>query len=317
MPIKTMSQVVEFRLAEQQIREIPLDRYRPEKPVEDVFHWYDVTGSDPDLLQSFCGKIGIDPAAFEDFQAEPLFPHLEEREESLLIFLPTMDGNRCLFYLTAHYLLTLCPKPIASLETVRQILRKEFRHAQSPGFLLFLFFDEETDFWASWLARLEDELDVVEDKIHGEFDPGVNEEIFRLKKRILTAKKFLTAERDILMRLSGKKIAVITEVGRQFLSDLYTRTQHLVESLEMLREMLSSAHDSSMSVLSQRMNEVIKILTVFSAIFFPMTLLPTFFGMNFAVIPGAHWRYGFWICVGSVALIGALFAYYFKRRGWL
>lgn len=322
-----MSQLIEFQLEGRKIRERTLDEFFLLNPQEGVFYWCDLSDSQDERNGLLFKKLGIEEPLLEELRTDDLTPHLEEKEESLLFFLPALlkmgqgeeepQVRRCLVYLAPHFLVTLAPEGFPALEAVRKNYRKEFLHAASAGFLLFLLFDEKISEWAALLSQFEAKVDRIEEGIQESKDGEVGAQIFRLKKKLLFAKKFLSAERDILMKISGKKISVITEKGRLSLGDLYQHTQNLVNSLDMLREILSLSLDSYMSVLSQRLNQVMKVLTTFATIVLPMSLVPAIFGMNFEVIPGSHWRHGFWASLAIMAGVGGILAFYFKRRRWL
>ena len=320
-----MVHIYEFRLEGRQIREIPPAEFAYREPPEGVFYWFDGEGTEglPPLLE----QLGFFPDLLREFHAEDLTPHLEEQESSLTIFSPWIDNledpgrppavSRGLVFLTRHYFLSVSEGSHPPMDRLRRNFRKEFQHAASAGFLLFLFFDEQMSGWAGRLERLEESAEGIEESVHERASPAVNQEIFRLKKRVLLARKHLAAERDILMRISGKKMAMITEAGRQSLGDLYHHATNLTNSLEMIREILSFTQDSYLSVLSQKMNEVMKVLTLIATIVLPISLVPAIYGMNFRWMPGLESRHGFWLSLGGMGAAGLLLIGYFRRKGWL
>jgi magnesium transporter len=112
-------------------------------------------------------------------------------------------------------------------------------------------------------------------------------------------------------------MSFIQEETLPFLRDVYEHTIQIVESIEMFREILSSIHDVYLSIISNKMNQVMKVLTIFASIFIPLTFLVGVYGMNFKYMPELQWPWAYPVLLGIMILITGLMLIFFKRKKWI
>ncbi len=220
------------------------------------------------------------------------------------------------FFLSERFFVSYSPEPVRCLAKVNRIYDRNVRFAQSIGFLLFLVFDQVVQDYVGMLQPLENESEAIDNRIFEESTETINEDILRLKRRTLRYKRVVSAVRDLLMHVSARKIPVITEAGRGSLVQVYHHAQVLVTSIEGLREMINSSLDSYRSLQGQKLNETMKVLTLFASIIMPMTLIAGIYGMNFQNMPELAWPLGYFMALGVMAMTGLGLLLFFRARGW-
>jgi magnesium transporter len=142
-------------------------------------------------------------------------------------------------------------------------------------------------------------------------------EIFALKKDLITLRRSTNPQRDILAELSSREIDFISPKVRTYFRDVFHHIWRIADTIDTYRDVITGALESYMTILSNRMNEVMKTLSVVATIMLPLTVLTGIFGMNFAYIPGLEFDSGFYIFVAIVILIVGFMAYYFRKKHWL
>jgi magnesium transporter len=292
----------------------------------DKIYWIHADRARDDELVRLSADLRLPEDITQALRDPPSLPGMLEGESNVLLNLEYWSPERAdlgkeaaklALFMTSKLVLTASHEDVPAVVHFERTCRRELRFAQSTGFILFLILDRLTDDFVTMLGPLDGRCERLSDDIHERFDAQANKKILDLKHQVLVMKRVVTSLRDILMRLSGRRIPVVTEACRESLQDIYDHAHVLVASIESLREMAASTLDSYMSVLAQRLNETMKVLTVFSAIIMPMTLVAGVYGMNFDWMPEIHWRFGYaWALVLMVVCGGGL-VYFFRRRGWI
>jgi magnesium transporter len=169
------------------------------------------------------------------------------------------------------------------------------------------------------LDDFDDRIDKLEDDIFTLRRPNnqILSEIMDLKRSVLRLRRISGKQMDILHRMSRGEFALIPEEMRPFYRDVYDHLVRVVDLAENYRDLISGSLEAYLSVVSNRLNEIMKVLTIFSAVMLPLTFIAGVYGMNFDNMPELHSRYGYygvWIIMAVVAVGMLLF---FKRRGWI
>jgi magnesium transporter len=141
-------------------------------------------------------------------------------------------------------------------------------------------------------------------------------DLFEHKKEMLTLRRVLTAERDALNQLLRQDLRILPDSSIIYFQSVYDHVVRLVETVDTYRDLLSSAMDMHLSVVSNRLNQVMKTLTVVSTILMSASLIAGIYGMNFQYMPELHWRYGYFAALGLMALVASLLYSVFKRLRW-
>ncbi|MBI1909373.1 MAG: magnesium transporter CorA family protein [Deltaproteobacteria bacterium] len=319
------TQAVTFNLTTREIKKEPLDSFsfKTEKPEE--IYWIHLNSLESALLEKARARLDLSEELVGELTAVESLPDLTEAENhitlTLYYWLPPREGEepagarRLMLHLTPRYCLTVAPDPIPALEAFNATYTREFRFAQTTGFMLFLVLDNLVDDYGKMLRTIDQTSEAIDDQIHIAFNEKLNTRILDLKRNIITLKRTVSSLRDILMRLSGRKIPVISESCRQSLGDVYNHAQIATVQLESLRELVSGSLDAYNAALSQKMNETMKVLTLFASITLPMSLIAGIYGMN-VPLPGSEHPLGLAIVLGLMITSGVGLYAFFKKRGW-
>ena len=319
-------QAVSFDLKSRAIEEHPLDSYHPDLSQPDRIAWVHLNSPSGESFQSMADKLEIPEELVRELRSPETMPDVIETEKSLTVSAPyweppregeeEAEPSRIVLHLTDRYCLTLADSPLPALERFASTYQREFRFAQTPGFILFLILDNLIDDLTRTLRKMEERSEKIDDRIQMSFSEGLNREILSFKRHIITLKTCVASLRDTLMRISGRRILVISEACRLSLSEAYSHAQGLMNQIEALRELAHNSLEAYNTALAQRMNRTMKILTVFASFILPMSLIAGIYGMNFQGMPELGWRHGYLFALGLMAACSSALLILFKKKGW-
>ena len=223
-------------------------------------------------------------------------------------------------FLGTNYVITYHHDSFRSINNVKQLLRTSPVSCQrGPAFLLHQILDQVVDYYSPVLDDFDNRIDQLEQEIFGLKRPNnqILAQIQDLKRSVLRLRRISTKQMDILLRMSRGEFALIPEEMRPFYRDVFDHLVRVVDLSESYRDLISGSLEAYLSVISNRMNEIMKVLTIFSAIMLPLTFIAGVYGMNFDNMPELHSRYGYYgtLIVMATVAIGMLI--FFWRRGWL
>jgi magnesium transporter len=220
-------------------------------------------------------------------------------------------------FLGRNYLVTHHRQSVDAVERVWRHVCAEHRELEyGPDYLLYLLLDTLTADYMPTIDALDDTLDALETAVFSRLTSQTLGTIFAVKRAALHLRRIINPQREVLNKLARDSYNVIDPKDRVFFRDVYDHLVRLVDLNETLRDLTSGALDTYMSVTSNRINEVMKVLTVISALFMPISFVTGFFGMNFQGLPFDN----HWLMVGVVGMILVTplsMLYWFVLRGWL
>ncbi|HKG45586.1 MAG TPA: magnesium/cobalt transporter CorA [Pyrinomonadaceae bacterium] len=223
-------------------------------------------------------------------------------------------------FLGRNYVITYHHDMFRSINNVKQLLRTTPVACQrGPAFLLHQILDQVVDFYSPVLDDFDDRIDRLEENIFTLKSPNnaILTEIMALKRSVLRLRRISIKQMDILLRMSRGEFALISADMRPFYRDVHDHLVRVVDLSESYRDLISGSMEAYLSVVSNRLNEIMKVLTIFSAIMLPLTFIAGVYGMNFDHMPELHSTYGYyavWIIMIVVAVGMLLF---FRKRGWI
>lgn len=315
-----MAKAVAFDLKSREIHDVELDEAHRRE--EGLIHWVHLELDDDFAARA--GSFGLGAEDIATIRAAGTQPEMEESEDALLLVLPYWSPSfaegqtaHLVIHLTADRCLTACDHPLRAIRAFDRSYRMEFRYAQSPGFILFLVLEFLVEDYGTMVGKLDDEGQAFDDRIIGALDDDLNRDILSFKRRVTTLRRVAGHARSVIGRLAGRRIAVVSEACRESLADVGNEAQAVLTSVESLRDMADSAFDSYRSELAQRLNEIMKVLTMFSIAILPMTLIAGVYGMNFTYMPEIGWVGGYPLALALMLLSGIAILAFFKRKGWL
>lgn len=292
------------------------------------FMWVGLYEPAEDLLRQVQHEFGLHDLAIEDALRAHQRPKVERYGESLFVVLRTAQMNRetiridfgeTHFFVGPGYLVSVRHGPSLSYAEVRarceatpQLLVK------GPGFVLYAIMDFIVDQYFPIIEALEDDLEGLEEEIFGEvFSRATTARIYRLKRDLLELKRAVSPLVDICNRLMRFDLDLIPEDTRPYIRDVYDHTIRINERVDTLRELLTSALEANLSLISVAQNESLKKLAAWAAIIAVPTMIAGIYGMNFKSMPELEWPFGYPLVIG-IMLAGCGYLYvHFRRSGWL
>jgi magnesium transporter len=296
--------------------------------LSDRFVWIGLHEPDVALLAAVQGEFGLHDLAIEDAARAHQRPKLERYGESLFVVLRTahldresggVDFGETHLFVGPAYVVSVRHGP--SLPYVEVRSRCEASPsllARGPGFVLYSLMDFVVDQYFPVLDAFEDKLEALEDEIFGKsFDRDTTERIYQLKRDLLEVKRAIAPLVDMCNRLVRTDMTLIPEDMRPYFRDVYDHVIRINEMIDTLRELLTTALEANLSLISVSQNDAMKRLAGWAAIFAVPTMIAGVYGMNFKFMPELEWQLGYPLVMGF--MLGACgFLYYkFKRSGWL
>ena len=280
--------------------------------------WLDLEGDPDSLSQELTGLDSLHPLTIERLFTPGPRAFLEEFDDYLHILLQEIHYHQtyqvCHFILGSNYLITIHRPNFYWPEKTNPPSRF---FSQGSDILFYYLVQPIIEAGFEALDTVADITEELEDKIFSRPDNQLLNELFNLKRELIEIRKALAPMREVFALISRRDNPFVDDQALPFMSHHYDQLIRLHEISDSQREIVASALEIYLSSISNRMNEIMKTLTIVSTIILPATLVVGFYGMNFQHFPGLSWKYGIW-CVLFLILIGtAGMLWYFKRKKWL
>lgn len=185
-------------------------------------------------------------------------------------------------------------------------------------YLMYTILDAVVDNYITVIEAFSDRVEELEDSVFdAQPNNNISNHIQEQKREILKIRRYIFPLREVINKLEKTETKIIEEKTHHFLRDLYDHIVHVNENIELYREMIWSLMDMYMTIISNKMNEVMKVLTIIATIFIPLTFIAGIYGMNFDNMPELHYQNGYFILLGVMAVIFVFMLLYFRRKKWL
>jgi magnesium transporter len=295
--------------------------------------WVDVVGlGSEETLRTLAQIFHIHPLALEDIVHTNQRAKVDTFDENLFIVLRIVDTSheqiceQFSLVLGKNYLVTFQERPGDSFDLVRSGLRiKESvaRQGVHSDYLAYRLIDASIDAYFPILESIGDHLDDLDDPAAIAHTEKAFGQLHVVRRELLLLRRAIWPIRDAISELRSEVTPFVCESTRVYLRDCYDHAVQLIDLMESYRDIAGDVRDYYLSSISNRMNEVMKILTLISTIFLPITFLAGVWGMNFDPdsspynMPELRWRYGYPMSIVVMALVVTGMFWYFKRKGWL
>ena len=305
-----------------------VDECRPFRDTPTVT-WINVAGiHDIEALRALGDCYGIHPLVMEDILNTHERPKLEEFESYLFIVLKSLAIDRETVEIEAeqisvivgqNFVISFEEAPAGVFAAVRDRIRNERGRIRQGGadYLAYCLLDAVVDNYFLVLDGLSGEIEEVEDQLLADPSREMLHRVHRLKRELIFLRKSVWPLREVLAVLERADSGLVRESTVIYLRDVYGHTIQIVDTIESLRDIVSGMHDTYLSSVSNRLNEVMKVLTIWATIFIPLTFLVGVYGMNFRHFPELAWRWSYpllWAVMLTAALCMLAF---FRKRKWL
>jgi magnesium transporter len=289
--------------------------------------WADVSDPTSQDFDDLAEEFGFHHLSIEDCRSEHQRPKVEEYPGYYFIVLyeaelagpaDRLELRELNIFLGRNYLVTVHSRPIRAIGTARRLWSEWVdRSDQGSGLLAYLLIDAIVDDYLPLLDLISERVDYLEDSIFGEFRSNSIEEIFNVKKKLLYLRRSITPLRDVFNTLLRREQPIFPRETHVYFQDVFDHLIRVADTIDTLRDMLSSTMDAYLSVAGNRMNQVMKRLTSISTILMSVTLVAGIYGMNFVFMPELHWRFGYVFALLSMVGVGLALYFYLKRIRWI
>jgi magnesium transporter len=291
-----------------------------------AINWIDLEGAgDPATLTHLGERFGLHPLAMEDALNVPQRPKAERYDTHFFIVLRIIRGTseieeeQISIFFGADWVVSVRERD--GTDTFGAV-REAIRHARgrvrgaAADYLAYLLVDAIVDGYFPVLDALGDRMEALQDEAIAQPTQATLIQIQRLRHGILILRRAVWPVREEIGVLQRDDSGLIANETKVFLRDAYDHAVQALDMIESLREGAASVMEVYLSAQNQRLNQVMKVLTVIATLFIPLTFIASIYGMNFDFMPELHWRYGYLWALGLMAVCSVAMAAYFKRRGW-
>lgn len=285
----------------------------------------------PQILEELGEKFGLHPLALEDVLKQGQRTKLEIYDQVCFVVLNdayrdsegTLLLSQVSMFLGKNFVISIEASESDLFEAIRQRLRSNGPiRSKSADYLFYALIDLVVDRGFPMLESFGEQLEQLEEQVLAEPTPDTRNQIHYMKRELMVLRRAWWPQRDVistLIRDGGHHLSDNTGI---YLRDCYDHSVRLIEFADTYREMLSSLLDTYLSSVSQRMNDIMKVLTIIATIFIPLTFIAGLYGMNFSTtspwnLPELHWKFGYFYALGVMATIAMTMVVFFKRKRWL
>jgi magnesium transporter len=278
-------------------------------------------------------KFGFHPLAIDDALQETHVPKLDDWGDYLYIVLNYMnmelneetweaEVDELDIFLGSNYIVTHHDHPIPAVDEAWAACDRDERNVrEGADHLLYRIADNLVAGYMPAVEKIDDAIDQIQDQVFLRPSPRTLERLFMLKRVLLAMRRIILPQREVLNKLARDDYQVIDPKDRIFFRDIYDHLVRLHDLNESLRDLVSGAVDTYLSVINNRMNEVMKTLTIITVLFMPLTFLTGYFGMNFFEPPGSlnGWTREpiFYLTLAVIFVLPMVMYIWMRRRTWL
>jgi len=290
--------------------------------------WINVDGiHDSDLVNNICNHFNIHSLTIEDILSVGQRPKVENLDNYIFMVMNmlTFDdineevvAEQVSLIVSDHTVISFQEHKGDVFESIRNRIRSGMGRIRKGGadYLFYSIIDNIVDYYFIILEKLGDKIEEVEDEIVENPTNELLNRLHHLKKQVLILRRSIWPLREVINRLERKEFKQIDKKIRIYFRDVYDHTIQIIDTVESYRDALSSLADLHQSMSGNRMNEVMKVLTIISTIFIPLTFITGLYGMNFQYMPELQWRYGYYMVWGFMFVMVITMLIVFKKRKW-
>ncbi|MCB0836257.1 MAG: magnesium/cobalt transporter CorA [Bacteroidetes bacterium] len=291
--------------------------------------WINVDGlHDVDHIADIGELFSLHPLLLEDVLNTRSRPKIEEFDGYLFMSLKMLGLNKARtgiiaeqvsFVLGSGWLISFQEQEGDIFGGLRQRLKEGKGPLRQKGidYLLYRLIDTVVDHYFWVIEYISEVSTSLEEQVLAHPDNDSLKRIQRLKKQLINLRRSVYPLREAVSLLQKEDSELISEDTNRFLRDVYEHIIQINDSIEMQRDVAASIMDLYLSGMSNKMNQVMQVLTIISTIFIPMTFIAGVYGMNFDHMPETHWKYGYFGVWGLMGVMGVTLLIYFRRKGWL
>lgn len=292
--------------------------------------WIDIDGiHDVSVLKKFGECFGLHPLVLEDIMNTDQRPKIEDFGNYAYIVVKMLYHNsttgdeiksdQVSFILGTNFVISLQESEGDVFDSVRARIRESKGQVRKKGadYLIYILLDTIIDNYFSVLEKLSNKIEGLEDELVNNPSSKTLQTIYDLRQEMIFLRKSVWPLREVINRLMRGDMVLVDETTRVYLRDVHDHVIQVIDTIEIFRDMLSSMLEIYLSSISYKMNEVMKILTIITTIFIPLTFISSVYGMNFKHMPELDLWWSYPTVIVSMIFIAIMMIFYFKRKKWM
>ncbi len=290
--------------------------------------WVNVCGlHETDFLKQIGEKFNIHPLVLEDILNTETRPKLEITDDYIFIVMKllsynseerTLDSEQVSFLLGKNFVFSFLEKNDSIFNPLKDRITGPAGRLRKSGcdYLFYSLMDIVVDNYYLVLEKTDEEIDLIDDSLINDPDEIEIKEIHGLKRQLISLRRSTWPLRELFTQLIREESKLIKKSTGPFLRDLLDHTIHVTESVDSFRETANTLMETYLSLASNKMNEVMKVLTVIATIFIPLTFIVGIYGMNFQHMPELEWSWAYYAVWGVMIAVVIVMIIYFRKKKW-
>jgi magnesium transporter len=291
--------------------------------------WINIKGlHDTELIKDICGKFDIHNLTVEDILNTAARPKVENFDDYLMIIMHSLHmhpgdteltSEQVSIIIKSNFVLSFQEGGISMFAEIRDRLKQEKNRIRKRGndYLAYALMDKLVDGYFILFEVISARMEQIDEELSRNPDHNTLKKIQSLKNISLHLRKSIWPLREMFRFFLSGESAIINESSIPFFRDINDHVIQIMDIIESIKEMLTGMHDIYLSIISNRLNEVMKVLTIIATIFIPLTFFAGIYGMNFKYMPGLEWKFGFYCLNGIMLIIAIIMLLFFKKKKWL
>lgn len=291
--------------------------------------WLNIDGlHDVSLLQKIGAHYNIHPLILEDILNTDQYPKIEILDDFIFIVLKMISFNngqqqldieQLSLVLGPNYVITFQERIGDIFNPIRERLQKSTGRIRrnGPDYLCYALMDVVVDNYFLVLEKLGASIEQLDDRILENPEPVLAQDIQGLKRELIFLRKSVWPLREVVSTMQREETALLKSATAPYIRDLYDHIVQIIDTIETYRDLVSGLLDIYLSNLSNRMNEVMKVLTIIATIFIPLTFIAGIYGMNFEYMPELTWHWSYPVVWAVMVLVVLVMLFYFRRKKWV
>ncbi len=325
---KTSMEVFRYSKEQCEKRQIKIEDLTQLKEFSGVT-WLNSDGlNEIDTIETIGRVFNIHDLVLEDILTLDQRPKVDDHEEYLFVILKMIYSNesksdieteQVSLILKKGFVLSFQERKGDVFDVIRERMKNGKGRIRRMGtdYLVYALMDAVVDNYFVVMENLGEEIEALEDEIIQKPDPKTSANIHDLRRKVILLRRSIWPLREVINGLVHSESDLIKKQTKLFIRDLYDHTIQIIETLETFRDILSGMLDIYLSSASNRMNEVMKVLTIIATLFIPLSFLAGIYGMNFKYMPELEWKWAYPVLWGVMIVVVIMFLIYFKRKKWI
>lgn len=290
--------------------------------------WIDLEDPEEDELDILMELFHFHPLSIEDCIFPQNRPKMEDFKSYLFLVVhgivydthttPTISLKELDIFIGSNFIVTVHNEPMKTITFLRnQCREKNEILTHGPDTLLHMLMDNLVDSYFPILNHFDNTIDDIEDSVFNKPGPDILNDIFNLKRDLMSLRRVIYPQQEIIQKMVRREVPHIQTSTQAYFRDINDHLARMMDMIDTFRESLTSALEIYMSVSNNKLNDVMKTLTIIATIMMPGTLIASFYGMNFKYLPHQEWVYGPVLVLALIVILSVGMLYYFHKRNWI